>query len=281
MPKTTVHGVQINYEIIGENGPWVALSPGGRRAGTELAPLAERVAAAGFRVLLHDRRNCGASDVVIGGDESEYDIWADDLYELLTQLDALPAYVGGSSSGSRLAMFLALRHPEAVSGLMLWRVTGGRFGAERLAQTYYGQFIDEASYGGMPAVCETEFFRERIEANPSNRDCLLSMDPQRFIDVMDRWRSYFLKGADMPVIGADEAMLRSIKAPVCVIPGNDLTHPPSVGENLSRILPSAELHILKPEQMQVDVSPPWDDIEEELASVLVGFLKKTAASPVR
>jgi hypothetical protein len=33
--------------------------------------------------------------------------------------------------------------------------------------------------------------------------------------------------------------------------------------------------------MQVDVSPPWDDIEPELAAVFVDFLKKTAASPAR
>lgn len=281
MPKSTVRGVQINYEIIGDSGPWVTLSPGGRRAMQEIESLAGRVAAAGFRVLLHDRRNCGASDVVIEGDESEYDIWADDLFELLKQLDALPVYAGGASSGSRLAMFLALRHPETVAGLMLWRITGGRFAAERLAQNYYGQFIDEAAYGGMPAVCATEFFKERIESNPSNRERLLNMDPQRFIDVMDRWRSYFLKGADMPVIGADEATLRSITVPVCVIPGNDWTHPPAVGENLARILPNAELHVLKPEQMQVDVSPPWDDIEAELAGVFIDFLKKVAASPAR
>ena len=45
--------------------------------------LSERIAAAGYRVLLHDRRNCGASDVIIDGSESEYDIWADDLHALL------------------------------------------------------------------------------------------------------------------------------------------------------------------------------------------------------
>ena len=54
------------------------------------------MANAGFRVLIHDRRNCGASDVSIDGDESEYDLWADDLHALLAQLGALPAIVGGT-----------------------------------------------------------------------------------------------------------------------------------------------------------------------------------------
>src|SRR5262245_59485488 len=95
MPIANIRGVHINYRVLGQQGPWVALSPGGRRDLGGVLPLAEQVAAAGYRVLLHDRRNCGASDVVIAGDESEYEIWADDLYELLSQLNASPACVGG------------------------------------------------------------------------------------------------------------------------------------------------------------------------------------------
>src|SRR5712692_11763128 len=142
MPTASVRGVTINYRIVGDRGPWVALSPGGRRDLGGVVPLAEQVAAAGYRVLLHDRRNCGASDVVIAGNESEYEIWADDLYALLAQLQALPAYVGGSSSGCRLSLLFALRHPEAVRALLLWRLTCGRFAAQRLAHNYYGQFIE-------------------------------------------------------------------------------------------------------------------------------------------
>ena len=202
MPIAHIRGVNINYEVLGTHGPWVALSPGGRRDLGGVLPLAEQVAQAGYRVLLHDRRNCGASDVVIAGDESEYEIWADDLYALLSQLDALPACVGGSSSGCRLSLLLALRHPEAVRALLLWRVTGGPFAAQRLAHNYYGQFIEAAQQGGMPAVCDTEFFRERIASNPANREHLLHMQPQRFIDVMTHWRTYFLRDAHLPVIGA-------------------------------------------------------------------------------
>ena len=73
MPYATVRGAAINYEINGSKGPWVSLSPGGRRPMEAVRSLAERIASAGYRVLLHDRRNCGASDVIIAGDESEYD----------------------------------------------------------------------------------------------------------------------------------------------------------------------------------------------------------------
>ena len=82
MPLAYVRGVAINYVILGEHGPWVAISPGGRHGLEGVQSLAARLAAAGYRVLIHDRRNCGASDVAIEGNESEYEIWADDLYEL-------------------------------------------------------------------------------------------------------------------------------------------------------------------------------------------------------
>src|SRR5262249_28248930 len=125
MAFTKIRGANIHYEVLGERGPWVALSPGGRRGLDGVQSLGERIAAAGYRVLLHDRRNCGESDVVIDGEDAEFEIWADDLYELLGQHDARPAFAGGSSSGCRLALLLALRHPDAVRGLLLWRVTGG------------------------------------------------------------------------------------------------------------------------------------------------------------
>ena len=278
MPIASVRGVNINYQILGDRGPWVALSPGGRRDLGGVLPLAELVAKAGYRVLIHDRRNCGASDVVIEGEESEYEIWADDLHELLGKLGALPAFVGGSSSGCRLSLLFALRYPEAVRALLLWRVTGGPFAAQRLAHNYYGQFIEAARQGGMAAVCDTEFFRERIASNPANRGRLLAMDPKRFIDVMDHWREYFIRDADLPVIGASEADLRSITVPVCVIPGNDWTHPRRVGEAASRLLPKGELHILMPQDMEVDLYvEAWDDKRDEMAAIFVDFLKRVAA----
>ncbi len=177
MPIANVRGVNINYKIIGDHGPWVALSPGGRRDISGIEFLAGKVAETGHRVVIFDRRNCGASDVVIDGQDSEYEIWADDVHELLRQLGALPVFMGGSSSGCRTSLLFALRHPEGVRGLLLWRVTGGRFACERLAEEYYGQFIEAAKQGGMAKVCEMEHWKERIDARPQNRDALMKMNP--------------------------------------------------------------------------------------------------------
>ena len=56
------------------------------------------------RVLVHDRRNTGASDIVIDGEDTEEEIWADDLVDLMRQLGAERAFYGGSSAGSGAAV---------------------------------------------------------------------------------------------------------------------------------------------------------------------------------
>lgn len=278
--KINIRGASLHYEIIGSDGPWVALSPGGRRAMAAVKPLAQRIAAGGYRILIHDRRNCGASGVLLESDAAEHEVWADDLHALLTQLGALPAasgvFIGGSSSGCRMSLAFALRYPQAVRGLLLWRITGGAFAAQRLAREYYGQYIAAAQSGGMAAVCAMPHFRDLIAAHPPNRERLLAADPQKVIAAMTRWSTGFLQEADYPVIGASEAQLRSIKAPACVIPGNDNTHPKAVGELLARLLPDAELQILFPQHLNVDVVPPedWATKETEMAEKLLAFLKR-------
>ncbi|HWH76058.1 MAG TPA: alpha/beta hydrolase [Candidatus Binatus sp.] len=276
MPIAKVRGVNMNYNVLGSNGPWVALSPGGRRDMSGIELLAGKVAEQGYRVVIFDRRNTGASDVVIDGNDSEYEIWADDIHELLRQLGGLPAIVGGSSSGCRTALLFALRHPEAVRALLLWRVTGGRFACERLAEEYYGQFITAAKSGGMAAVCEMEHWKERIAARSANRNALMKMEPASFIAVMSRWREYFLKGADLPVIGATEADLRSITVPACIVPGNDLTHGRQTGETLGRLLAKSEVNVLFPKHYDEPLSPreEWDDKAGEMAALFNDFIKR-------
>jgi pimeloyl-ACP methyl ester carboxylesterase len=276
MPITTVRGVAINYEVVGDRGPWVALQPGGRRGLVGVKPLGQKIAEAGNRVLVYDRRNCGASDISFEGEDSENEVWAADLHELLLQLDAAPAFIGGSSSGCRLALLTALRYPGDARGLLLWRVTGGAFAAGRLVQNYYTQFIEAAQRGGMEAVCRTEHFAELIANNPANRARLLSMDAERFVAVMNKWRRSFNEGANHPVIGISADELRSITMPACIIPGNDRTHPREPGQIAHRLMPNAEYHeVVTEDRPDLDVAlEDWNAKEGLLAAVFIDFLRR-------
>lgn len=273
-----VRGVSINYEIIGNDGPWVALVTGGRRGYQELLPLAEKLASTGFRILLHDRRNTGASGFSLSADEVEEAVWADDLRELLAQLNVQSAFVGGSSSGARTAIFFCLRHREAIRGLLLLRVTGGAFAAGRLPENYYGQFIRVAEEGGMAALCETDAYKERIDANPANREVLMGMVADEFINVMSRLRDLFIQGAHHPVMGVSEEELNSITAPTIVIPGNDKTHSSESGRAAHRLIPGSRIHNLPVTERDIPLVPfaEWAFHEKEIVGVFSEFMKEIA-----
>jgi pimeloyl-ACP methyl ester carboxylesterase len=276
MPLARIDHVSINYEILGERGPAMALSPEGRSALDNVRPFAERMAAAGFRVLLHDRRNCGASDVAFDPQRAEYEVWADDLYALAGSLDMLPAVVGGSSAGARLALLMALRHPQAVRALLLWRVTGGKFAVRRLAERYYDQYIRLAEGGGMAAVCAEEHFAALIRNRPSNRERLMAMAPKDFIAIMRAWRAPFLAGAELPLIGTGAADLASIRIPVCLIPGDDLTHQGEIGAAAARLIPDCELHRVTGTDQNVDVIPveEWYAKAGDIGAIFADFLAR-------
>jgi len=280
VPVAQVRGVKINYEVVGEAGPWVALTTGGRRGYAEFVPLARKVAAEGFRVLLHDRRNTGASDIVIAGEDGEEEIWADDLVELLGQLDALPAFVGGSSSGARTSMLVYLRHPEAVRGLLLMRITGGAFAAGRLPEMYYEQYLRAARSGGMEAVCATEQYRERLAANPANRAVLMAMDPHEYIRVMSHWLDIFLSGPRAPVMGVREEDLGRIRVPTIIVPGNDKTHASVNGLAAAKLIPGSELFQLPIEDEEIALIPfaDWGPHESAMATAFADFMRRALAA---
>ena len=239
MPYANVNGVNLYYEEYG-SGPAVILTPGGRVDREGLRPLGALLSLH-CRVILHDRRNCGRSEVVIGGDLSEQHLWAEDMAALLKHLGAAPAYAAGGSAGSRTSLTLAVRHPELVKGLFVWEVSGGPNSAAATAPNYYGQFIEAAQRGGMAAVGETEFFAQRIKDNPASGERLLAMYPQQFCQAMQHWQAAY--SAPNPISDLTEEQLASIRCPILIFAGNspDEVHHQSAAEALHRLAPHSEL----------------------------------------
>ena len=276
MDFVNTEGVRLHYEILGEQGPWLALVSGGRRSGAEFLSLARLIAAQGFRVVLHDRRNTGASQVLIGGTRGEEDIWADDWVQLMQHLNALPAFFGGGSSGARLALLTSLRHPDVVRGLLLLRITGGAFTAGRLPGNYYGQFIHAAEQGGMAAVCATPFYQELIATDPVNRDRLMAIDPQQYIAVMRHWLQIFLQGPREPVLGMTIDALQAIRVPTWLVPGNDKTHVSRHGREAAALIPGCEMFELPVADEDVPALPfsAWAPHDETLATAMSEFMRR-------
>lgn len=274
MLSVPVRGVKLVYEVLGTSGPWVVISPGGRRGLASDRALGVLLAEAGFRVLVYDRRNTGASEIGFPG-QSESHEQAEDLLALLKALGTGPAYVAGCSSGSRLSLLLALHHPEAVKALLLWRVTGGEFAAKRLAFNYYEQFIAAIEQGGLDAVVKTEHFGAMIAANPANRKILEGMGAEAFLAAMKRWLAGFHQGSFHPVAGLSPDEVRSVSLPTLVIPGNDRIHPSAAAQAAHRLLPNSEYREVMAEDADVDVDfDGWAAKNGTLGAYFIDFLRR-------
>ena len=217
MPSMDINGGRIVYELLGEGDPLV-LTPGGRFSMEYpgVRPLAEKLAEQ-YQVLLWDRPNTGKSDVKFTG-ASESQMHADDLAALLKALGLAPAVLVGGSAGSRLSLVTALRHPDVASKLVVWWMSGGVFGTMYLAMNYILPVIAAALVGGMPTVVDLPQWDDTLAANPSNRERLLAMDTQEFIDIQKRWLNAYIPMPDDAGARDQRGGARRPRAPDADIP---------------------------------------------------------------
>jgi len=225
MPFAHLGDVDINYQVIGDSGPSVALVSRGRVAMGDSADLARRLADQGCRVLIHDRRNCGRSSFELRMRASEEELWADDLAALMRHVGMAPAVVLGWSRGARVAIRLALHHPQVARGLVLWGLSGGPAAVRFLEDYYFLKPMRAAAAGGMDAVCASGHFADLLADDASKAPLVRSLGVERFVEAMDRQRRAFLVNSDQPVMGVSDDEMRALDVPVVVVPYYDRMHP--------------------------------------------------------
>ena len=252
MPVAELDGIEIAYELVGDGQPW-ALTPGGRftKEVGGLPEMARALADQGRQVLTWDRPNCGASSVVFRG-RSESEVQAEALAALIRHLDLGPTVIAGGSGGARVSLLTAARNPDIAAGLAMWWISGGVPGLLQLAGYYCMPSLDAAWHGGMEAVADLDQWQEVQASNPSNRERILAMDRQEFLDVMDRWALAYCPCEDTLVPGLDAEDVERLQVPVLVFRSgaSDMSHTRATSEALAAGLPGAEL-----------VEPPWNEDE--------------------
>jgi pimeloyl-ACP methyl ester carboxylesterase len=252
MSRIALSDIEIEYDLVGEPGaPAVAVTPGGRlgKDSPGLRELAEALAAGGNRVLLWDRPNCGASDICFTG-ESESDLQARTLAQLIRALDLGPTALGGGSAGARVSLIAAANDPDSVSHLLLWWLSGGVISLLTIGTSYYGESAAAAMWGGMLAVAGLPSWAQQIKNNPRNRDAILKQDPDQFIATMERWASAFIPSETSPVPDMVPMDFARLTMPVLIFRGStkDIYHPAQAGERVHALIPHSEL-----------VDTPWSD----------------------
>ncbi|MBO0864031.1 MAG: alpha/beta hydrolase, partial [Mycobacterium sp.] len=184
MSSIEVNGGNVVYEILGTSGDLIVLTPGGRfsKEIPGLRPLADAFVDGGYRVLLWDRPNCGASDVQFYG-QSESHMRAETLHGLLTKLGLEPCIIAGGSGGARDSILTTMLYPELVTKLVVWNIVGGIYGTFVLGSYYVVPSILAARGTGMQGVMKVPEWRERIEENPNNKERFLEFDRDEFLKV--------------------------------------------------------------------------------------------------
>jgi len=244
MPKITVNGVSLAYEILGK-GPPVVFTDGGVDVPKEtMRWLAGRMSL-GYKALVYDRRNSGTSDVLFEDAPSEFELFANDLHTLLESLEMTPAYLWGGSGGLLVSLLTAYHHPESVKGLLLEAVPLDNLEFwQNVAHGYYIESAKVAESKGMEAVVEFSNdwvnWAERIKQNPAGRGQFLSLDPIEFAAIMRKWAAWCTSGR-AHLAGLTDEELGRITAPAITIPGIDESHPQHTSEELHRLLPNSEL----------------------------------------
>jgi pimeloyl-ACP methyl ester carboxylesterase len=253
-----INGGRVTYELLGpESGQPIVLTPGGRFSKNVpgLRPLADALADGGMRVLLWDRPNCGASDVQFYG-VTESHMRAETLAQLLKELGLAPAVIAGGSGGARDSILTAILHPEVATKVVAWSIVGGVYSQINLAAVYVLPSLQAVSFGGIEAVLGLPEWQARIEANPANRERILSLGADGFKKVMMRWLNAFVPKPGQTIPGVTDDAFENVRVPTLIIRGgeNDQDHPKRTSMELHCLIRGSRL-----------VEPPWPEDAWEVA----------------
>jgi pimeloyl-ACP methyl ester carboxylesterase len=246
-----INGGNVVYEILGETGDFIALTPGGRYSKDieGLRPLAEELVKGGYRVLLWDRPNCGKSDLQFYG-QSESHMRAETLHGLITGLGIGPCIIAGGSGGARDSILTTILYPEIATKLVVWNIVGGVYGSFVLGSYYLVPSILAVRGLGIKGLLHVDEWKERIAENAANKDRILAMDADEFLRVMLRWLNAFVPKPGQAIPGVDDEFFGDIKVPTLIIRGGegDWDHPKRTSLEVNCLIKGSTL-----------IDPPWPE----------------------
>lgn len=214
-----VNGIQMYYEMYGSGQPLVLIHGGGSTIRTSFGRI--------IPILAKTRQVIGVELQAHGhtedrGTASSFEQDADDVAELLKQLNIPHADILGFSNGGNTAMQVAIRHPQRVRKL----VVASSFYKRSGLYDWLWEGLQHARLDNMPQVYQDEFLS--ITNSQEALQIMHDRDAQRMQTFAD-WK---------------EDDIKSIHAPTLIIAGDqDLVYPEHTVE-MYRLLPHGRLAIL-------------------------------------
>jgi pimeloyl-ACP methyl ester carboxylesterase len=252
-----IDGITTRYEVTGSGPPLLLFSPGGFSAVAEnwtslgiyrRVRLLEHLTGS-YTCITFDRRESGGS----GGrvERVTWDDYAAQGMGLLDHLGIERAHLMGGCAGCSIVVALAVAHPQAVSGMVLYSPAGGA----RYRMMQHTRFAAHLAYVGQHGPAE-------VVALAGSTDASFAQDPRvgpwasvirrdedfarRYADQdADRYR-YLVGGMARllfdrdTVAGAEPEDLLRLDVPALVVPGHDASHATSAARYLEECLPRAD-----------------------------------------
>ena len=200
----------------------------------------------GHRVIAYDARGHGASAPAPAPDQYGYEELGRDLEAVLDGLGIERAVLAGASMGAHTLLWLALRHPERVAGLVV--ITPAYTGSEpddptRLAR--WDALSEGLRKGGIEGFLAAQDEAGGIRVPERWRETVVKVIRQRLGQhehleaIADALRAV---PRSRPFAGVDE--LAQVAAPTVIVASDDEVdpeHPRAVGEAYAEAIPDARL----------------------------------------
>ena len=243
MPKATVNGINMYYEVHGKGVPLVMIQgfAGNHQAWFFQTPVFKKY----YKVIIFDNRGIGRTDK--SSESYTIKTMAEDVIGLMDYLNIDKAHVLGLSLGGMVAQEIAISYPERVSKLVLGSTFAGREINDVHPEVMKALGIREGStnidvksidFRKLMNFMVSSAFNKRIFRMvlvPLSKRSMKSIDVNGYLEQMAAVASYTTLDR-----------LHLIKAPTLVITGTgDRIISPGASEVIASHIPNAKLVLVK------------------------------------
>lgn len=264
MPFVEVNNVNLYYELHGNPENETLVLSNGVLMNTASWSFQIPVLSKHFQVLVYDCRGMWQSD----HPEAPYSMeqHAEDLSELLSQLNIERAHIAGISYGSEISMMFALKFPQKTKSLLVF---DGVSQVDPLLKSFGDMWVSAAKQKNaalllkvtMPLNFSEEWIIKNQKTIPILEEKYRQLDFEAFIRLMDSFYNFNITES-----------LERIEVPTLIAVGErDILKTREYAEKIAKLIPGAEFFVVPGSGHALCLEKP-----HEFNSLVMGFVYKYA-----
>jgi pimeloyl-ACP methyl ester carboxylesterase len=257
MPRASVNGVHLYYEVTGSGYPLLfahEFAGDYRSWEPQVRHFARR-----YQVITYNARGYPPSDVPEDVNAYSQEQAARDIVGLLQHLHMPQAHLVGLSMGGYAVLHVGLSHPSVARSLVVAGCGYGSVSSERERfQQDSGKIAARLQREGMPAVAE-------VYARGPTRVQFEDKDPRGWREFAEQLAKHSAVGAALTLLGVQgrrpsvyalEAQMRQLRVPTLIVTGDEDEPCLEPGLLMKRAIPSAGLVVMPKSGHTINIEEP-------------------------